>query len=32
MRENLGEPTLHWVIQEISFFVNNTDFIKMFLQ
>ena len=32
MRENLGEPTLDWVIQETSFFVNNTDFTKMFLR
>ena len=31
MRENLGEPTLDGVIQETSFFVNNTDFTKMFL-
>lgn len=32
MRENLGEPTLDWVIQETSVLVNNTDFTKMFLR
>ena len=31
MRENLGEPTLDWMIQKTSVFVNNTDFTKMFL-